>query len=112
MAEPLNSMQAKPPSDFDWPESWQPITDEAVASSLVAELLKEVRPGHCLFQQTVKAVARRHDCDDVLFLTNNPACPLAAVHLTWRGSTEPDPAWPATTFFTGWDDWKNRSSEA
>lgn len=112
MVEPLNSMQPEPSSDFEWPELWQAITDEAVASSFLAELLKELGPGHCLFQRAVKAVARREDCDDVLFLTNGRDRPLAEVHLTWRGSTEPDPAWPATTFFAGWEDWKRRSSEA
>ena len=101
-----------PPSDFDWPDPWQPITDEAIASSLLVELLREVGPGHCLFQRTVKAVAQRHDCDDVLFQTNDPSRPLAVVHLTWRGSTEPDPACPATTFFGGWEDWLQRSFEA
>ncbi len=105
-------MPLKPPSNFDWPESWQPITDEVVASSFLAELLKEVGPGHRLFQRIVKAVARRLDCDDVLFQTLDSAWPLAAVHLTWSGSTEPDPAWPATTFFAGWEDWRERSSEA
>lgn len=112
MVEPLNFMQAEPPSGFEWPESWQPITDEAVASSLLAELLKEVGAGHCLFQQTVKAVARRRDCDDVLFLPSDSAWALAAVHLTWRGSTEADPVWPVTTLFAGWEDWLQRSFEA
>jgi putative acetyltransferase len=98
-------MQAKLPSDFEWPESWQPISDETIASSLLTELFKEVGQDHCLFQRAVKAVARRQDCDEVLLLTSDPARPLAEVHLTWRGSTEPDPIWPATTFFAGWKDW-------
>jgi putative acetyltransferase len=98
-------MQAKLPPNFEWPEPWQPISDEAIASSLLAELLKEVGQAHCLFQQAMKAVARREDDDDVLFLTSDPARPLAVVHLTWRGSPEPEPSCPGTTFFTDWKDW-------
>lgn len=105
-------MQAEPPSDFEWPESWMPIADEKLAKSLLAELVKEVGRNHRLFERAVEAVAFACQGDDVLFLTNDPAWPLAAVHLTWRGGTESDPTWPATTFFSGWEDWKGRFFKA
>jgi hypothetical protein len=102
-------MRSNPPPNFDWPEPWQAISDEATASSLLAELHIEVGQDQRLFQRAVKAVARHNDCDDALFLANDPAWPPIAVHLTWRGSREPDPALPSTAFFSGWEDWKQRS---
>ena len=111
MAVLLSCMLMKPP-DFEWTDPWLPIADEAVALSLLAELEKEAGPTHCLFHRAVKAVARRCDCDDVLFLTNDPDRPLAVVHLTWRGEIEPDPLWPHTIFFLNWNDWRNRGQVA
>ena len=102
-------MRTQLPIDSKWPEPWHPITDEKIASLLWAELMRETSPHHCLFQRSLTAVGRRDDCDDILFLTNDPARPIVVVHLTWKGQTEPDPEWPATEFFSGWDDWLRRS---
>lgn len=98
-------MRTNPPPDFEWRDRWHPIGDAAVASSLLAELVRETSRDHWLYQRAVAALAMADD-DDVLFLTNDPAIPLAIVHLTWRGGSEPDPSWPATELFCGWEDWK------
>jgi hypothetical protein len=93
-----------PPPEFVWNESWEPITDEAVASSLLTELTREVCQKHRIFQRAIRALARRVDCDDVLFLTNDAERPLAVVHLTWRGQEESDPTWPITELFADWNE--------
>ena len=66
---------------LEWLPPWEP-TDEDFG----VELAREVGPGHPLFDRPTVAVARRVDCDDVLFwLPAGPAA-LAVVHLTWRGN--------------------------
>jgi hypothetical protein len=67
---------------------------DGTASNLVAELRKEVGPGHPLFGCEATAVAAAVDSDDVLFAVALPETPWAVVHLTWRGSQETNPAWP------------------
>ena len=63
------------------------------ASDLVGELKKEVTLGHVLFEaREIQAIAKREDCDDVLFGVDNL---LAVVHLTWSGK-EDNPQWPHT----------------
>jgi hypothetical protein len=56
----------------------------------------------------VVAVARRIDCDDVLFATSNPAMPLAVVHLTWTGHMSFNPRTPYTTGYMNWQDWNEQ----
>jgi len=100
-----------PPHDFVWIEPWKPITDEAVASALLKELARELCPKHHLFQRVTNALARRVDCDDVLFSTTDPERPLAVVHLTWRGQEEPDPIWPITELFVEWNEFQAASRQ-
>lgn len=70
---------------------------------LTKELRREVCGRHILFGINVRAVGTRIDCDDVLFVTDDPQKPIAVVHLTWR--VESDPTWPITRIFNGWHDW-------
>lgn len=68
-------------------------------SSLISELQREVSRGHVLFgKQGIKAIAKRVDCDDVLFALQNV---LAVVHLAWSGQ-EQNPQWPYTTLYGSW----------
>jgi hypothetical protein len=99
-------LDRKIPAEMEWLEPWQPLEDSG--DPLVAELQKELAPGHPLHGVDVVPLARRIDCDDVLFATANPLHALAVVHLTWAGKTERDPRWPWTTLFSGWADWRER----
>ena len=94
------------PEDFEWPDPWEPVTDSG--ETLVDELRRELPAGHVLSGVPAVAVARRTDCDDVLFATSDPSKLLALVHLTWSGQVEPDPRWPRTTLYDGWQDWIER----
>ncbi len=71
-----------------------------------AELKKEANWGHPLHDKRAKSVARRLDCDDVLFSLEDHRKPLAVVHLTWAKFERPP--WPITTFYSSWADWVDR----
>lgn len=78
------------PAEIEWLEPWTPESDED--GLLANELRREVCDHHILFGINVRAVGRRIDCDDVLFVTDDPQKPIAVVHLTWR--IESDRSWP------------------
>lgn len=76
---------------------WTALEDGS--SDLVAELRREVALGHVLFERkNIRAIAKREDCDDVLFGVENL---LAVVHLTWS-SRENNPRWPHTELHGSW----------
>jgi hypothetical protein len=56
----------------------------------------------------MRAVARRQDCDDVLFVSADEPKVVAVVHLTYAKRPESDPRWPTTTFFDSMEDWLER----
>ena len=73
--------------------------DEDRNRQFLAELDRELHPGHLLFGRAVRAVMARIDRDDVLFELNHGT--LAVVHLTW--ARERDPRWPSTRIYTSYD---------
>jgi hypothetical protein len=90
-------------NEGELPNGWKPV--EAQRQALQVELQREVGPGHELFGVPVTAVGRREDCDDVLFELRDGTNRIAVVHLTWRGSLEKDPIWPATLLFSNFRAW-------
>lgn len=76
---------------------WQPVE---MAHTLQEELAREMSPEHPLNGLMATAIARRGDCDDVLFEVTGAPFTLAVVHLTW--SEERDPRWPATETYRDW----------
>jgi hypothetical protein len=91
------------PTALNWLAPWEPLKDSGEV--FVNELHKELASGHVLFHVSVHAIARHVGCDDVLFVTADPANPLAVVHLTWASRTEADPQWPYTTLYKNWQEW-------
>ena len=77
--------------------------DRSRATGLAAELQTEVSLGHSLYGTSATAVARRKDCDDVLFEIDLRDKPLAVVHLTWNGGKELDTR--LLKLFTDWEEW-------
>lgn len=67
--------------------------DEAHAGSLTEELLREVGPGHTLYDKAVRVVARAWPNDDVFIVCGEE---VAVVHLTWTGKQD-RPPWPEVT---------------
>ncbi len=89
---------------MQWPELWEEITANA-QQALEAELRHEVSPEHPLYDVSVKAMARRQDCDDVLFaVIGSPS--VAVVHLSY--SEEAGALWPHTQFFGNFVEWKEK----
>ena len=84
---------------MDLLEPWYQVSDPA----LVAELTRELPPGHALFGKDVRVIARRRDRDDVLFEICDGTQRLAKVHLTY--TKESDPSWPSTQLFSSQAEW-------
>lgn len=55
------------------------------------ELRRELSAGHPLHNLPARTLARRQDCDDVLFAVDDGTERVAVVHLTW---TQNPPAFP------------------
>jgi hypothetical protein len=64
------------------------------------ELYKELGKEHILYSIQVEALARREDCDDVLFLLLDGSNRYAVVHLTWIGKKEKNPLYPLTRLYS------------
>jgi hypothetical protein len=86
-------------------EPWICVVDEAELFTL--ELKREISPQHPLFEIKAHAIARRIDCDDVLFEIESNETQLAVVHLTWSGKREDEPIWPSTKFYRDSEEWIN-----
>ena len=84
-------------------EPWVAVNSERVL--LEEELRRELSPENYLSASVLRALARRIDCDDVLFEVCDEKADfkLASVHLTWSGRTESNP-WPRAKLFTGVED--------
>jgi hypothetical protein len=85
----------------EWFEPWYPLENE---NNFENELRKEICQDHILFE----VIARRGDCDDVLFLVEDRTFTYALVHLTWSSRKENDPKWPKTEIFQTWMEWEER----
>ena len=64
------------------------------------ELQDELSPAHRLYPHRTgaRAIAKREDCDDVLFWLPQAAQNFALVHLTWKGQRETNERYPRTSF--------------
>jgi len=74
-------------------EPWSEVS----GPGLVDELRREMASGHVLENLDLAALARRQDCDDVLYALNDGSGRLAVVHLTYRSTRETNPSFPSTT---------------
>jgi len=90
----------------NWLVPWHPVGDDsAQVAGMERELERELSPGHPLFGLPVKTLARRQDCDDVLFALQDGTGRVAVVHLTWTQSPPERPPWPGTTLFQSLEIW-------
>jgi hypothetical protein len=88
----------------DWPEPWVAVTDESQRSALLAELARELSPGHVLLGATLRVLAQSEAADDVLFEVEGRNFRLAEVHLTWGRET--NPRYPRTAVFLSLEEWR------
>lgn len=96
-------MHVNPPPGWTPPPPWVRLPPE---TRLEVELHREMCDAHPLRFLDPKSVARRQDCDDVLFTLSDGR--LAIVHLTWRRETNPN--WPAYTIVSDWSEISEDSS--
>jgi hypothetical protein len=91
---------------MEWLLPWHPVADNAAqVAGIERELQRELSTGHPLFGLAVKSLARRQDCDDVLFALEDGTGRVAVVHLTWTQSPPERPPWPRTTLFPSFENW-------
>ncbi|OPY88303.1 MAG: hypothetical protein A4E71_00514 [Smithella sp. PtaU1.Bin162] len=90
---------------FDFEKPWMAI-EEKTRVSFEKELQKELGEEHPLYQKAVRAIARREDGDDVLFLLDPQTTECAVVHLTWQGCRDFDEKWPMAEIFMSLDEFK------
>jgi hypothetical protein len=88
-------------------EPWYLLTDDRLRAALEAELARELSPRHVLAKLSVRIIAKRDDCDDVLLALNDGR--VAVVHLTWSGGREADTRWPTTVIYDCLEDWRMSS---
>jgi hypothetical protein len=81
--------------EVTWLEPWARL-EEQDQDVLERELRRELIAGHVLFGRDARAIARRDDQDDVLFLVEAPP-QLAVVHLTYVRESRPE--FPHTMLF-------------
>lgn len=75
------TMFPESPPELEWLAPWRRL--DGAGDEFVAELWRELTSQHVLHGLVAVAAARRSDCDEVLFVTNDPIAPLAVVRLTW-----------------------------
>jgi hypothetical protein len=90
-------MSSEPTDYLELPEGWYSADPDA-AKNLVAELQREMPPGHLLFGHAVEAIAFRQDQDDVLFRHLHDPNRFIIIHLTWSRKREIDSKHPSVCF--------------
>lgn len=93
-------VQLLPGNQIEYLLPWQESVSDPDAFQ--QELHRELAASHPLFGAEAVAVARRIDCDDVLFKLADGK--YAVVHLTWSGKKESNSDYPATRIFDHWKD--------
>ena len=89
-----------------WLAPWHSVSDDPIqVAGMERELQRELSSGHPLFGMPVKTLARRQDCDDVLFAIQDGSGRVAVVHLTWTQSPPERSPWPVTTLFPNLGTW-------
>jgi hypothetical protein len=86
-------------------EPWQPAGDQALL--LERQLAREVGFRHPLFLRTMRAIARRQDCDDVLYASPDGRL-VAVVHLTWGRRRWWSAECPSVELFESFEAWLER----
>jgi hypothetical protein len=91
---------------MDWLEPWFPLDENGEeAEGLARECAREVSKGHPLHGIPVRGLARRGDCDDVLFALDDGTGRVAVVHLTWTSRSSERLPYPHATIYPDLSTW-------
>lgn len=85
------------------PEEWEAITSSS-CERFEHEYALEIAKGHALYGVPVRAIAKRRDCDAVLFRLLQHLCEYSIVYLTWSGKEETNSEVVQFELFTDDDD--------
>lgn len=89
-----------------WLEPWDELCTSG--ASFERQLHTEMMKGHVLYNIPVKAIARRYDCDDVLFQLETGDYKYAVVHLTYSKSKHSSVEIPRTKLFVSIDEFEEK----
>jgi hypothetical protein len=87
-----------------WLTPWRAVADTE-AAALLHELGRELHASHPLHRRTACVLGRCIDCDDVLYVLEEPYG-LAVVHHTYAGTVPERPPFPATRFYATIDEFR------
>jgi hypothetical protein len=90
---------------MEWLEPWRPVVGKE-ATGLERVLRREVGRDHELYGLGMRALARRGDCDDVLFAIQDGTGRVADVHLTWTRDPPERAPWPIAIIFSSFEVWR------
>jgi len=90
-------------SNLKYPPQWELIASDE-SGPFEDEYAIEIAKGHPLYGVPVKAIARRKDCDDVLFRLLRHLCTYVVVHLTWSKKEETGKNWPGFELYADDED--------
>jgi hypothetical protein len=98
---------------MEWRVPWYSVVDDAAqVAGMSLQLSRELARGHPLFGLPVKTLARRQDCDDVLFAIEDGSGRVAVVHLTWTRSPPERPPCPWTVLYPTMAAWAAKGMRA
>lgn len=100
----LINVMCKDAGNTIWLVPWHPIEDGRPDDRTAKELYAELCERHNLFGIQARPVARRQDCDDVLFELLDGSGRFAVVHLTYAQHPETNQQWPGTTVYRDWSE--------
>lgn len=84
-------------------EPWEKVER---SEQFEAELVREMAASYPLWGKKIKAIAKRRDCDDVLFkVDKGERTSFVVVHLTWSRQVEPV-GYPRCEFFESFQEFE------
>jgi hypothetical protein len=97
----------------EWLVPWHSVAENPVqVAGMELELARELPSGHPLHGLPVRTLARRQDCDDVLFAIDDGTGRVAVVHLTWTQSPPEKVPWPLTVLYSNFEAWRVEGMQA
>lgn len=98
---------------MEWLIPWQPVVyDAAQMAGLAEQLSRELAVGHPLYGLPMRTLARRQDCDDVLFAIDDGSGRVAVVHLTWTRNLPERPPYPWAILYPNFTAWVDEGMRA
>lgn len=87
-------------------EDWRTV-DSKTSTKLILEINKELNQNHVIYNSILNVVAKKENCDTVLFeVFKDDKLFYAEVHLSWKSKTENDSECPICNIYNSLKEWK------